>query len=193
MAHVGKEIWLHRLVSRQYSPQLNLLIWTIRILFMTGTSCIVIGFSFANEAGCKDPPLSRSYAELNTYIGLAVSTLLLISLGLTVLICGGVYEKYTTRECLFPPAMFKDLTAGMEQVNMCWDLIWSLILVIILVITFLHQVTFTSGTFYLALFYQERTQQLIGPTRLILSPRQLLDPRPWRLVSRCFPILLVLR
>jgi len=86
---------------------------------MMGTSCIVIGFSFANEAGCKGPPLSHSYAEPNTYIGLAVSTLLLISLGLIVLICGGIYEKCTTRECLFPPAIFKDLTAGMEQVNMC--------------------------------------------------------------------------
>ncbi|KAF5356018.1 hypothetical protein D9756_004206 [Leucocoprinus leucothites] len=90
------------------------------ILFMTGTSCIVVGFSFANEAGW-----------------VAVSTLLLISLGLVVLICGGIYEKYTTRECLFPPTMFKDVKT-----------------VIILVITFLHQVTFTSGTFYLALFYQ---------------------------------------
>jgi len=84
-----------------------------------GTSCIVIGFSFANEVGCKDPPLSRSYAELNAVIGLAVSTLLLISLGVIVLICGGIYEKYTTRECLFPPTMFKDLTAGMEQDNTC--------------------------------------------------------------------------
>lgn len=98
------------------------------ILFMAGTSCIVIGFSFANEAGW-----------------LAVSTLLLISLGLLVLLSGGIYEKYTTRECLFPPTMFKDPTA-----------------VIILVITFLHQVTFISGTFYLALFYQA----VIGSTPL---------------------------
>ncbi|KXN83597.1 hypothetical protein AN958_01162 [Leucoagaricus sp. SymC.cos] len=90
------------------------------ILFMTGTSCIVAGFSFANDVGW-----------------LAVSTLLLISLGLVVLLCGGVYERFTTRECLFPPTMFTDLTT-----------------VTILVITFLHQVTFTSGTFYLALFYQ---------------------------------------
>ncbi|KAF9452546.1 amino acid permease ScVBA-like protein [Macrolepiota fuliginosa MF-IS2] len=90
------------------------------ILFMAGTSCIVVGFSFANEAGW-----------------LAVSTLLPISLGFVVLLCGGMYEKYTTRECLFPPTMFTDRTT-----------------VIILIISFLHQVTFTSGTFYLALFYQ---------------------------------------
>lgn len=28
-----------------------------RILFMAGTSCIIVGFSFANEAGCKGPDL----------------------------------------------------------------------------------------------------------------------------------------
>ncbi|KAJ3576145.1 hypothetical protein NP233_g632 [Leucocoprinus birnbaumii] len=90
------------------------------ILFMAGTSCIIVGFSFANEAGW-----------------LSVSTLLLISMGLVVLVCGGIYERYSTRECLFPSTIFKDFTT-----------------VIILIITFLHQVTFTSGTFYLALFYQ---------------------------------------
>ncbi|XP_006454745.1 hypothetical protein AGABI2DRAFT_114487 [Agaricus bisporus var. bisporus H97] len=93
------------------------------ILFMAGTSCIIVGFSFANEAGWK-----------------AVSTLLLIIIGFFTLVFGGVYEKYTTREKLFPGAMFTNITS-----------------VIILIVTFLHQVTFTSGTFYLALFYQAAT------------------------------------
>jgi hypothetical protein len=79
---------------------------------MTGTSCIVVGFSFANEAGCKGSHSLLLHVYLNEVIGLAISTLLLISLGLVALLCGSIYEKYTTRECLFPPAMFKDFTTG---------------------------------------------------------------------------------
>lgn len=90
------------------------------LLFMSGTSCIIIGFSFATEIGWKAP-----------------STLSLIIIGITVLICGGFYEKHTTRDCLFPPTSFQDLTIAA-----------------ILFITFLHNFAFTAGTFYLALFYQ---------------------------------------
>ncbi|KAF5377427.1 hypothetical protein D9615_005144 [Tricholomella constricta] len=90
------------------------------ILFMGGTSCIVLGFSFATDNGWAAP-----------------STVVLIILGLIVLVCGGVYEAHTSRECLFPPSTFKDLTA-----------------VIILIVTFLHNFAFTAGTFYLALYYQ---------------------------------------
>src|SRR2546429_508610 len=81
---------------------------------MAGTSCIVVGFSFANEAGCKGFYFSLFHVGLNEIYrsGLAPTTLLLILLGLAVLICGGVYEKYTSRECLFPPTMFTDLTTG---------------------------------------------------------------------------------
>ncbi|KAJ3514608.1 hypothetical protein NLJ89_g2279 [Agrocybe chaxingu] len=89
-------------------------------LFMTGTSCIIIGFSFANENGWSSP-----------------STLSLIVIGVCVLVAGGVYENYTTKDCLFPPTAFRDLTAGT-----------------ILIITFLHNFAFNAGTFYLALFYQ---------------------------------------
>ncbi|KAH7915108.1 major facilitator superfamily domain-containing protein [Hygrophoropsis aurantiaca] len=90
------------------------------LLFMTGTSCVVVGFSFAMSNGWNSP-----------------STLLLVILGIIVLICGGFYEVWTTRDALFPPAAFKNPTA-----------------IIILVITFLHNVAFTAGTFYLALYFQ---------------------------------------
>ncbi|TFK41327.1 amino acid permease ScVBA-like protein [Crucibulum laeve] len=90
------------------------------MLFMGGTSCIIIGFSFATEIGWA-----------------AVSTLALIIIGILVLICGGFYEKYTTRDCLFPSTTFNDLTT-----------------VVILVISFLHNFAFNAGTFYLALYYQ---------------------------------------
>ncbi|KAG2156490.1 major facilitator superfamily domain-containing protein [Suillus bovinus] len=90
------------------------------LLFMLGTCCLVIGFSFAMSNGWTSP-----------------STLLLVTLGPVILACGGFYEVHTTREALFPPAVFKSLTV-----------------VIILTVTFLHNFAFTSGTFYLALYFQ---------------------------------------
>ncbi|KAF8898411.1 amino acid permease ScVBA-like protein [Infundibulicybe gibba] len=89
-------------------------------LFMSGTSCIIVGFSFASDNGWSAP-----------------STILLISLGFVILGCGGVYETYTKRDCLFPPSTFRNRTA-----------------IIILIITFLHNLAFNAGTFYLALFFQ---------------------------------------
>ncbi|KAE9410733.1 amino acid permease ScVBA-like protein [Gymnopus androsaceus JB14] len=90
------------------------------ISYLVGTCCIVVGFSFATTNGWKGP-----------------STIVLIISGLLILVCGSVYEAYTTRDSLFPPTMFKNLTA-----------------VTILVIAFLHNFVFNAGTFYLALFYQ---------------------------------------
>ncbi|KAF9474301.1 amino acid permease ScVBA-like protein [Pholiota conissans] len=90
------------------------------VLFMSGTSCIIIGFSFVTELGWG-----------------ASSTLSLITTGTAVLICGGIYEKHTTRDSLFPATTFQDITT-----------------VSILIITFIHNFAFTAGTFYLALFYQ---------------------------------------
>ncbi|KAG5733052.1 hypothetical protein E4T56_gene3559 [Termitomyces sp. T112] len=90
------------------------------VMFMGGTSCIILGFSFATDNGWAVP-----------------STLILIILGLLVLACGGFYEARTSRQCLFPPSMFKNRTA-----------------VTILFVTFLHNFSFTAGTFYLALYFQ---------------------------------------
>ncbi|KAG6820772.1 hypothetical protein H0H93_012036 [Arthromyces matolae] len=64
------------------------------ILFMGGTSSIVLGFSFATENGWS-----------------SVSTLILIIMGVLVLVGGSFYEAHTSRECLFPASMFKDPTA----------------------------------------------------------------------------------
>ncbi|KAJ7129981.1 amino acid permease ScVBA-like protein [Mycena crocata] len=89
-------------------------------LFMAGSSFIVVGFSLASQNGWKAP-----------------STLLLICLGFVILVCGGVYETRTKRECLFPSATFSDIRT-----------------IVVLAITFFHNVAFNAGTFYLALFYQ---------------------------------------
>ncbi|KAL6304166.1 amino acid permease ScVBA-like protein [Sparassis latifolia] len=94
------------------------------ILFMGGSSCIVIGFNLAPVIGWR-----------------AISTLLLIIVGVIVLVGGGFYEIHTRRDALFPPAVFRDPTMG-----------------IILVIVFLHNFAFNAGTFYLALFYQAVTR-----------------------------------
>ncbi|KAG6828608.1 hypothetical protein H0H92_007303 [Tricholoma furcatifolium] len=98
------------------------------ILFMGGTSCIILGFSFATEYGCYSEGIPS---------GRAISTLVPITLGLLILICGGFYEVHTSRDPLFPASTFKNLTA-----------------VTILCVTFLHNFSFTAGTFYLALYYQ---------------------------------------
>ncbi|THV06080.1 amino acid permease ScVBA-like protein [Dendrothele bispora CBS 962.96] len=90
------------------------------ILFMGGTSCIIVGLNFASERGWKAP-----------------ATIVPLCLGVLVLAWGGFYEARTTRQSLFPPTLFSNFTA-----------------VLILVITFLHNVVFNAGTFYLALFFQ---------------------------------------
>ncbi|PPQ90416.1 hypothetical protein CVT25_014934 [Psilocybe cyanescens] len=90
------------------------------VLFMGGTNCIIIGFSFATEIGWNKP-----------------STYCLIAAGIVILVCGGYYEKHTTRDSLFPQTTFRDFTT-----------------IGILIISFSHNVAFTAGTFYLALFYQ---------------------------------------
>ncbi|KAF5375143.1 hypothetical protein D9758_000065 [Tetrapyrgos nigripes] len=64
-------------------------------------------------------------------------TSILICLGLLILVCGGFYEVHTKRESLFPPTLFSNGTAAL-----------------VLFITFLHNVAFNAGTFYLALFFQ---------------------------------------
>ncbi|KAF9056658.1 amino acid permease ScVBA-like protein [Panaeolus papilionaceus] len=89
-------------------------------LFMAGTSCIIIGFSFATENGWG-----------------SVSTLTLIVCGAVGLVSGAIYERFTTRDCLFPKTAFSDLTTA-----------------IILIVSFLHNFAFNAGTFYLALYYQ---------------------------------------
>ncbi|KAF8807249.1 MFS general substrate transporter [Phlegmacium glaucopus] len=63
------------------------------VLFMGGTSCIVIGFSFATEIGWGSP-----------------SILSLLIIGILVLLYGGYHEKHTSKECLFPLTTFNDLS-----------------------------------------------------------------------------------
>jgi len=84
-----------------------------RLLFMLGTCCLVIGFSFAMSDGCMSCQLSTFNSASNHFhSGTSPSTLLLIIFGPVILACGGFYETRTTRDALFPPAAFKNLTLG---------------------------------------------------------------------------------
>ncbi|KDQ30498.1 hypothetical protein PLEOSDRAFT_23492 [Pleurotus ostreatus PC15] len=93
------------------------------VTLVAGTSCIIVGFSFGTDNGWTSP-----------------STLLLIILGLAILVIGGVYEVFTTREALFPKQVFCNSTA-----------------IIVFILSFLHNVAFNAGTFYLALYFQAVT------------------------------------
>lgn len=89
-------------------------------LFMGSTSCIIVGFSFASNYGWT-----------------AASTLTLIIVGCCSLIAAGVHEVRTTRDALFPHAIFNNFN-----------------IIILLIVSLLHNVAFNSGTFYLALYFQ---------------------------------------
>ncbi|KAG2023843.1 membrane transporter [Coprinopsis cinerea AmutBmut pab1-1] len=65
------------------------------VLFMGGSGCLIIGFSFVTEFGWISP-----------------FTLTTIILGFVILVVAGLHEKFTTRECLFPATMVRDATAA---------------------------------------------------------------------------------
>ncbi|KAI0001573.1 major facilitator superfamily domain-containing protein [Russula vinacea] len=90
------------------------------LLFMGGTSCIIVGFSFASTLSWTAP-----------------LTLTLVIGGTGLLISAGVYEIRTTRDALFPQAIFNNFN-----------------IIILLTVSLLHNVAFNAGTFYLALYYQ---------------------------------------
>ncbi|KAH9980869.1 major facilitator superfamily domain-containing protein [Lactifluus volemus] len=90
------------------------------LLFIGSTSCIIVGLSLASSRGWTAP-----------------LTLILITMGPSLLISAGVYELWTTRNALFPRAIFNNVN-----------------IIILLIVSFLQNVAFNSGTFYLTLYYQ---------------------------------------
>lgn len=122
---------------------------------MTGTSCIVVGFSFANEVGCR--VLCLFLASIWTDRGHRVNSIHTSShmpRACRASLWRYLREIYIPRLSIPSHDVYRSYD-GCEIVYKVsrYDLICGLT-VIILIITFLHQVTFTSGTFYLALFYQ---------------------------------------
>lgn len=108
-------------------------------LFISGSCCIIVGFSFASSNSWTAP-----------------STVVLIIVGALLLACAGWYELNTSRDALFPPTAFKNIT-----------------IVIILIVNFLHNFAFNAGTFYLALYYQAVNNSTPLTAGLMLLPYSL--------------------
>lgn len=126
---------------------------------MGGSSCIIIGFSFAGTFGCESPmglgDIPHSSTDL-LFLGRSPWTLSLIIAGLVVLIVAGFYEVRTTRDALFPRTAFTDRTTSesLGSAQLLTRGIHFCLPVIILVVNFLHNLCFNAGTFYLALYFQ---------------------------------------
>ncbi|CAK5264873.1 unnamed protein product [Mycena citricolor] len=104
------------------------------VLFMIGSSFIVVGFSLASQNGCKP---SRHTRDLHYKFDRVVP------------LDSVVHLLWTGHA----PAAFSDLRTSAPPF-LLFAFPSSTALVIILWITFFHNVAFTAGTFYLALFYQ---------------------------------------
>jgi len=84
---------------------------------MGSTSCIILGFSFASTRGCEfDAYLFFLEILQCRNPGKATSTLTLIVLGTALLISAGFHEVYTTRDALFPRAIFSNFNISMSVV-----------------------------------------------------------------------------
>jgi len=74
-----------------------------------------------------------------------------------MLALGAAYEVGTSREALFPPQLFKDVSCG--SVTSPFRQIWDSQMThtaSILIVVFLHSFCFTTGTFYIAIYFQVR-------------------------------------
>ena len=146
---------------------------------MGGTSCIIIGFSFATEFGCEFVYFfSTKSISFIVREGASPSILSLLIIGVLLLLYAGYHEKHTSRECLFPPTTFNNLSTGYLFLFI-FTRPSETILAVILIITFLHNFAFSAGTFYLALFFQVRPLYFINICLAHIINRQLLELRPW--------------
>jgi hypothetical protein len=86
---------------------------------MGGTSCIIVGVNFASARSCESQHLSLLFTVLKCrYPGTAPLTLTLIIGGAGLLISAGVYEVQTTRDALFPQAIFNNFNISMSTFPM---------------------------------------------------------------------------
>ena len=125
-----------------------------RSLFMSGTSCIIVGFSFATEVGCRDY-LFRAKIQQCWYSHREQTGNF-----------GDSYNRHPSshlrrllwklhKQGLFVPwddiprCHYRYKISVIQINSLCWS-----ISAAILLISFLHNFAFNAGTFYLALFYQ---------------------------------------
>ena len=80
--------------------------------------------------------------------------------GVALLALGAVYEVKTPREALFPIQLFKDISCGtVTSVASLNAVFMDHGTVAILIVVFLHSFCFTAGTFYIAIYFQVRSQR----------------------------------
>lgn len=82
-----------------------------------------------------------------------------------MLISAGVYEVRTTRDALFPQAIFSNFNISMSTFPLVPSFL--IFLVILLTVSLLHNVAFNAGTFYLALYYQVCSERLLRVIRTL--------------------------
>lgn len=155
---------------------------------MGGTSCIIIGFSFATEFGCEFVHffvLDQFHFIVRE--GASPTILSLLIIGVLLLLYAGCHEKHTSRECLFPPTTLNNLSTGSFLPFLFSRVPSDILLAVILIITFLHNFAFSAGTFYLALFFQVRPWlYVINICLAHIINRQLLELRPWNPESKVY-------
>jgi hypothetical protein len=143
------------------SPPLSDQILTTKTGFCLWAALLALSLDLASQvltAVSPDPHLF--FLEILTCRnpGKATSTLTLIVFGTALLISAGFHEVYTTRDALFPRAIFNNFNISMSTVSFFGTIFSDILLVIILIVSLLHNVAFNTGTFYLALYYQVRAR-----------------------------------
>ena len=134
---------------------------SLRFAFMSGTSFIIVGFSFVTLNGCEWTPVFSVQNLSVRYLGTAPTTLGLIICGTVLLALGAAYEVGTSREALFPPQLFKDVSCGSVTSPLCQTRHSQIThTVAILIVVFLHSFCFTVGTFYIAIYFQVRLSRM---------------------------------
>ena len=84
---------------------------------MGGTTCLVLGFSFASSTSCKCIELrARAYTHCFD-TGQSPVSIGLLSGGVVGLIAGGFYETWRKQDCLLPPDLFTKATPGSIRTN----------------------------------------------------------------------------
>jgi hypothetical protein len=133
----------------------------------------------------------HSYLLLTTIIpGDSPITLCLIIPGIVLLILGAFYEVRTSRDALFPPILFNDLSCG-KLSPFSLPLMLRLIVriaVVILIVVFLHSFAFTAGTYYISLYFQASSRSSYARTKLTEPIRLLMDCHRSKRVSIHFHI-----
>ena len=106
------------------------------LLLVSGVVLLLIGFQFAQTA-------VKGWADAATVAPLV--------LGVVLLVVGGIYESYTTKDPILPPRLFKTRTTS-----------------IILTVTLIHAFCFFGACYFVPLYFQ-----ILGSSATMAGVRQI--------------------